>query len=81
MKYGVIWYSTNGNSQAKPITLNITVWVYFDITPHLVALNKPQNRRSTSNTSDQKVKEIFEKEYGVEGKELLNSFESIIDCS
>lgn len=34
MRYGVIFYSANGQPP-KPIKLNITVWVYFDIVPHL----------------------------------------------
>jgi len=86
MRFGVIQYSSNAgpaannnNVAGKPIKVNITVWVYFDIVPHLAALNKP-NKRS-SNTTDRKVKEVFEKEYGQEGREFLNLFEVVLDCT
>lgn len=71
-------YTPTGSQTATPIQVNITVWVYFDVTPLLDKLLKPVKKNNSS--VERKVKEVFEKEYGSEGRDFLNLFEVCLDC-
>jgi len=78
MRHGVIWYQGEASTPARPIKVNITVWVYIDILPSLGFLTKGTKK---AGSGDKKVKEIITKEYGLEGKDFVNLFEIVIDCT
>ena len=61
MRSGVIWYKAAGESTAvpaKPIRVNITIWVFIDILPWLEKLNKVTKKNA--HAPPKKVKEVFE---------------------
>ena len=76
----MIWYKPSGASGVnKPIKVNITLWVVYDIIPWLDKMNK-DNRRMKANQPERKIKEMCDKEFGDRG-EFLGLFDSIIDAS
>ena len=82
MRSGVIWYKAAGESAAapaKPIRVNITIWVFIDILPWLEKLNKVTRRNA--HAPPKKVKETFEQTYGAEGREIMKLFDVVLDCS
>ena len=39
IRTGVIWYKTPGTIP-KPMKINVTIWVFYDVVPWLEKLNK-----------------------------------------
>jgi hypothetical protein len=56
MRTGVIWYKPVG-AIPKPMKINITIWVFFDIIPWLEKLNK-FNKKLKQNQPEKKIKEM-----------------------
>ena len=78
IRNGVIWYNAE-NGQAKPIKVNITIWVFMDILPWLEKLTKVPKKNQ--HAPPKMVKEVFESMYGNEGREIMKLFDVVMDGS
>jgi hypothetical protein len=74
IRNGVIFYKQE-NGQRKPIKVNITVWVFFDVFPWLQKINKTK-----PNQERKKVRDMCHQEFGDNG-ELLSLFDIVLDIS
>ena len=80
IRTGVIWYKPPGGAiAARPIRINLTIWIFVDVVPWLEKLAK-SNKGLKPNQPPKNINEISEKEYGDRG-ELMQLFDVVVDIS
>lgn len=78
MQHGFITYKPVGG-QPRPMKVNITLWVFYDIVPWMEKLKK-FNKKLRPNEPEKKIKEICHTEFGDNGH-LLSLFDLVLDIS